>query len=353
MYSEDHANLKEAVDDLIKDAYNILPEIIVKTKPSDDRAKRSRAKWFERHRLHVLLEAAEETSKKIPKNVVSAPWFLAEFKATIEIIHRWQKNPIWKDLEPSLADKNHFTHTIGKLHIAENLLSSGHRVEIVPRGKDASPDLRIQAIGGTQDWAYIECYQPSMLVGKETAISKPQFEEIINTSMIKAKRQFAKKHPGILAIVCYNQSQKAIAFLKQKIADRLDDTNRPYLAGFLLVHQSILFNKDTNTISFQPIISFEFISNPSYFGRVDFEAYTPKNDPKLIRQHLFDVKTEDLLNNKINGISRETASTSVSDDRIRKTKNITLQTINEPLPNSRAISEKFFGAKESKLDSRA
>ena len=122
-------------------------------------------------------------------------WFLAELKATLEVIRRWKDDPRWRDIEPSLKDKNHFTHTIGKLRVAEHFIMCGHKAEIVPRGREASPDLRIRAIGGAQEWLYVECYQPSAFRGKLGKTSESVLDKIVSKSMAKARRQFKK---GIL-----------------------------------------------------------------------------------------------------------------------------------------------------------
>lgn len=106
---------------------------------------------------HVLLDAAEETREKLSENIVVAPWFLAEFKATIEVIGRWKNYPKWKDIEPSLTDKDCFSHTVGKLRVAEHFMKSQHKVEIVPRGENASPDLKV----------------PLLVLTRENALSHP------------------------------------------------------------------------------------------------------------------------------------------------------------------------------------
>jgi hypothetical protein len=153
------------VNQLIDDVNQLFLTTIEKTKASDDRAKIQHVPWYERHRLHVLLDAAIETKERCNRNIVVAPWFLTELKSTIEVSKRWQNKPIWKEIEPAFVNSTNFTHTIAKLYIAEYLSSKGHAVDIIPKGTDASPDLKVQAIGGTQEWINIECYQPYTLNG--------------------------------------------------------------------------------------------------------------------------------------------------------------------------------------------
>ena len=296
-------DLQMEIDGLVREAYDLLPEIIETTRPSDLRAKSQNAKWWNRHRLHVLLDAAEETRRKLSRNIVVAPWFLAEFKATLEIVRRWKDDPEWKHIEPSLKNKGNFTHTIGKLRIAEHFMTSDHKVEIVPREKDATPDFRIQAIGGTQDWLYVECYQPAALAGEPKEVPEKKLDGIVEKAMAKAKRQFGKKNPGVTAIFGYNQPTGIFENLKQKIANRLDQTDRPYLAGFLVLAQSILVRNSNGGISFAPILRVEFISNPSYFGRIDIVSGIPDNDSKS-REPPRSITTNEFLEKEIDSLAR-------------------------------------------------
>ena len=227
--------------------------------------------------MHVLLDAAIETKGSCHQNVVVAPWFLAEFKSIIDVSKRWQNKPIWKEIEPAFVNSTNFTHTIAKLHIAEYLSSKGHAVDIIPRGTEASPDLKMQAIGGTQEWINIECYQPYILNGGQK-VTTDDLENIVKKSMKKAKRQLGFKTPGILAIYGFNQNMESIAELKKMVKSRLQDTERPNLCGLLIVMFLVNFKKIQETISFTPSISLNFSPNPSYFGIVDIEGDEPEVD---------------------------------------------------------------------------
>jgi hypothetical protein len=153
MSEKANKELALVIDQLIEEATSLFVKIIEKTKTSDNRSKTQHSKWAERHRLNVLIDAALETRKTLTKNTVVAPWFLAELKATIDVIRNWRDCPQWNEIEPSLVNPENFTHTIAKLQIAEFLKREGHSVMIVPKRDTASPDLMIRAIGGTQDWA--------------------------------------------------------------------------------------------------------------------------------------------------------------------------------------------------------
>lgn len=223
--------LETVVEGLIQETYELLSKTINATKAEDDMLKQQRAYWTDRHRLHVLLEAAEATRRGLP-NAIVAPWFLSELRTTIDVVRRWQEKPSWKEIEPSLKTPTHFKHTILKFHVAEHFEKAGHKVEIVPRGESASPDLVLQAIGGTQDPIYVECYQPDALCGRVSDVSKKRAKKIVKMSMKKVERQLDRKIPGILAICGYNQSNRSLATLRQAVTHGLQKTSRPNHVGF-------------------------------------------------------------------------------------------------------------------------
>lgn len=339
--NENKNALKIIVEGLIQEAYELLSETLSATKEADDKAKQQGASWTYRHRLHVLLEAAEETRKGLPEVVVD-PWFLAELKATLDIVRRWQVKPSWREIEPSLKDPSHFKHTILKLHVAEHLEGGGHRVEIVPRGQNASPDLIVYAIGGTQDPVYIECYQPNALCDRPSDISAKEAKSIIEKSMKKAKRQLDNKTPGILAICGYNQSRNNLENLRHAIESRLQKTSRPNLVGILLMMLGVMLHKNKDNISFTSIRSANFIHNPSYFGRVGIEAKVPDDDPQLIKEPLIDISTDDLTSGDINLVislasAGNVSPTPVKNVRRKITRQRKLDIIEKPKQSSRVV----------------
>ena len=334
--------LEIVVAGLIQEAHELLSKTINDTKAADDKSKQHRVTWTDRHRLHVLLEAAEETRKNLPKNVVVAPWFLAEFQTTLNVVRIWQKHPQWKEIEPSLKSPTDFTHTILMLHIAEHLERGGHKVDIVPTGKNASPDLMLHAIGGTQDLMHIECYQPSALCGKPSDISAEEAESIVKKSMKKAKRQLGIRTPGILAIGGYNQSRSNLELLQQAIESRLQRTSRHNLCGIWLIMLGVLLNLDKNKQSFTPTINANFIPTPSYFGRVDIEANVPKGHPQLVKGRFIDINTANIGAGDINlatsfAIASNTSSMPVKKAKSRITRTKKLKIIEEPKKLSRAV----------------
>ncbi len=172
-------NISINLDSLTNDVKKIFKDVLKKTKASDIRAKKTGMKWYDRHRLHVLLDIAEESRKKISKNTIVAPWFLTELNSIKELALRWKDNPIWPELIKSMTNKEHFRHTIGNLRVAEHF-SRSHKVELVPVSGAASPDLRVQAIGGKQSWLYVECYQPTKLSGQVVEPTDRVLKKIVN-----------------------------------------------------------------------------------------------------------------------------------------------------------------------------
>lgn len=335
--SESEDDLWILIDGLIQEAYELLSETINATRAADERAKQRGVDWIHRHRLQVLLEAAEDTRKSLPNGVV-APWFLAELRATLDVVRRWREKPSWKEIEPSLKDPDHFTHTILKLHVAEHLERGGHKIAIVPRGASSSPDLMLHAIGGSQDLVRVECYQPSALCGRPTDLSAEEAENIVKKSMEKAKRQIGIKIPGILAICGYNQSSESVETPGQAVQSRLSKTSRPNLCGIELIMLGVLFSVDKDKRSFSSIVSANFMPNPSYFGRVGIEDKVPNSHPNLIESPLIDISTDKLLSGDINLVSAsKVGSAPVKKKRPTVTRVRKLSIIEEPERLSRSV----------------
>lgn len=335
--NENSEEIATTVNKLIQEAYELLADTIDATKATDDRAKRQRVDWTDRHRLHVLLEAAEDTRRSLPVTIV-APWFLAELRATLDIVRRWQEKPCWQDIEKSLNDAESFAHTIAMLHIAEHLEWGGHKVEVVAEGEKPSPDLMLRAIGGSRDTVVIECYQPSALCGKPSDLSPEDAEKIVKKAMEKAKRQVGSEMPGILAICGYNQSSRSLETLRETVENRLSKTDRTNLCGIWLVMLGVEFKTERDKISFRATRSAQFIRNPSYFGRVDIEAKEPSNHPNLIKSPLMDITTDRLLSGEVKPMPVNHAGPTLAKEaRTRATKVKRLNIIEKPKVLSRSV----------------
>lgn len=337
MADNENATLLSEIDRLIRQTYDLLSDVIEKTKVSDEKAKKHKLNWTKRHRLHVLLEVAQETKRSLARNIAIAPWFLAELKAIVEVISRWHNDPLWKEIQPCLVNSTHFTHTIAKLWIAEHLKSVGHPVKIVPKGETSSPDLTVQAVGGLQDWVYIECYQPSRLNGGEKVTTK-HIENIVKKAMKKAKSQLGGTAPGILAICGFNQPEEVIEQLKSATTKRLQETDRPNLCGILLVILGVMVKESEKGMTFTPTISVDFIPNPSYFGRIDVVSFTPTDDPNLIKEPLMDISTDALLRKQFtSGECRTEIFKHDTAPQVGVVKEEKLKVIEKPPANTRVI----------------
>ena len=321
---------------LIQEANKLLREVIQDTEASDNRARSQKAHWTERHRLQVLLEAAEETQKSAPNTIV-APWFLAELAATLDIVRKWRQSPRWPDVEKSLKDKEAFDHTIAMLHVAEHLKMDGHNVQLVKEGLEPSPDLMLKASGGTQDMVVIECYQPAALRGKPSKLDSKEAESIIETSMKKARRQIGTDKPGIIAICGYNQSAYNLKVLRGVAEKRLSKTDRINFCGFWLIMLSVVLTRRKSSLSFQPARSAEFIRSPAYFGRVDIVDRVPTDYPNLIKSELTDITTDALISGNIKTELRHIEPSSPKEVEVYRTKAVKLKVVQEPEQLSRCI----------------
>ncbi len=334
--NEGREHLKAAVDGLTEEAKELLPEVITSTEASDNRAKVQGVHWTQRHRLRVLLEAAEETRKSLPGTVV-APWFLAELRATLDVVRRWRQSPYWRNIEKSLKDKEAFNHTIAMLHVAEHLEWGGHGVEVVKVGPGPSPDLTLRAIGGSRDAVLIECYQPAALCGKPSELGIKEAESLVKKSMEKAKRQIGTDTPGIIAICGYNQSSDNLRMLREVVEKRLSTTDRANLCGFWLIMLGVAFSPQGGRLSFRATRSAEFICNPAYFGRVDIEAKVPKDHPNLIENNLADIPTDALVSGNVEAMLPRVEAAPRKEVKVSRIKSVKLNVMQEPKLLSRSI----------------
>lgn len=276
------------VAQLIQDTETLFSDILRETQAGDDRARKQRVDWPARHRLHVLLEAAKETAGRLPSGIF-APWFIAELMATNQVVHKWIDTAAWKEVRGALVNPTDFTHTILTLQLAERFQLEGHNVELVPRQRNATPDLRFSAIGGTQDWVYVECKLPRILDGRDLFLSEGRAKRTVNKALSKAKPQLGETVPGILAICSYSQPSRNLAALNRATEARLKFSSRLNLVGVILFSQGVLFKEVQGQYSFTPIVKVSFVHNPNYFGRVDMKVSTPAEDSTLVREPLVDV----------------------------------------------------------------
>lgn len=270
----------------------MLGSVIQRARPTYQRAKRAKSTWTERHALLVWIDAAEESLRLLPGSM-REPWLLAQLSACLEITRKWRRDSSWIWIEPCLVNSSDFTHTISMLTLAERMKGWGHEVQIIPHGQDASPDLRVRAIGGRQEWLQIECYQPRLLSGKPVALSTGNCYKIIKEAMKKGRRQLGGEKPGIIAICMYNQKRLNIQLLKAAVKSRLRRGSRESLAGFILMCQNNLQTNLAGNPSFTPGITLDFVQNPGYFGGIE------------IRSDAVDTAAESLIGQEIKESLRE------------------------------------------------
>ena len=256
----------------------LLGFVIKKAGPADERARLAKSEWTERHPLLVLIQAARESLRLLPGSV-REPWLLAQLSACLEVVRKWKEDPGWKGVEPCLVKASDFSHVISMLILAERIKAWGHKVQLVSHGRHASPDLRVQAVGGKQEWLQIECYQPRPLSGKPLRLSLADAYKITQEAMKKARAQLGNETPGIIALCMYNQPRSNIDLLKKIVEARLRETSRSSLAGFILMCRNNLQTSQEGSLSFSPVITLDFLQNPAYFGVVGIGSDVPKDSP--------------------------------------------------------------------------
>src|SRR2546422_6973059 len=345
----DVANVEVSLRQLVNRTYTLLGDIIKKTRDSDINAKRNKADWSERHRLQVLLAAAEATLKILPSGIVE-PWFLSELAETIITIEKWSTNTNWKEIKPSLASPRHFTHTVAKLRIADHLERQGHKVEIVPRGKDSSPDLKVKAIGGREEWIFVECYQPKSLNGRRANLSASELKQVIKRTMKKAKEQIGEKMLGIMAITSFNQSEANLKILKRALQERLLKTKMSNIIGIMIVSFDIWAKRINRDITFIPIYSLDVVLNPSYFGSVDADIAKDQSDPRMIKEPMLDTDIANIINGKVEQIAKglpklDPTEASFSTISVKKP----LKVIPAPEHGTRVVISRSTGSKRLPL----
>jgi len=286
-------DLQDTIDTMIREAQELFDAILPKSAGADRRAKVHRSKWSERHRLHVLLDVAKASAGILP-NRIREPWLLAELSAIIDVVKIWKKEPNWREIEPSLVNSTDFSHVVATLMVAEHLRESGHKVELIPTRANASPDLRVQAIGGKQSWIQIECKQPKILSGKPFKLSSAEALKVVNQTMRKGKRQLGNKQPGMLAICTYNQAEPNLDVLRQAIVTRLGSTSRDELAGIIMFSLNNLVTMKPGELSFSPILRFEFMKNPAYFGPIEISD-AARSDESLGTGHIIGTQVKEPL----------------------------------------------------------
>ena len=320
----------------LEEIRSLLGDIISRTQESDHQAKIRHADWSDRHRLHVLIDAAEATLSNLPSAIVE-PQFLAELAATVEKIRNASTKPNWEEIKPSLVSPTHFNHTLTKLQIAEHFERRGHAVELVPRGEEASPDLKLRAIGGKEEWLFVECYQPKTLNGKRKNLSEAEIKQVTKHSMDKAKEQIGEKSLGLLAISCYNQPKGNLKILRKAIEDRLRKTSRTNLAGIIITSFTTLVRREQGKISFIPIYNIDIVLNPSYFGNIGIDINTNVSDARRIKEPTIEVDGADLIAGKLAQISNTQNSVDDELNTEFKPKKINLKIIEKPQQNGRVI----------------
>jgi len=333
------AEFKDECRRLLNDIHNLLGKTIKNTKISDEKEKANNVPWFERHRLHVLIETAR-LALRTKDNAAFSPWFIVELRSIVNLVQRWKKDDIWKLIEPTLKSKTSFLHAIGQLTLHDILLKQGNNVTIVSTGGRPTPDLVLKAKAGTQETVYLEIYHPRSFSGKTAPLSIEDLRKIVKKSLNKAKRQLSVSHPGLIAIIAHNQHPANFLKLKELMAGRLDETKRLYLAGVIFLNLGINAVKVPSGISWSRIVRSSYLANPSYFGSVaiitDGAEETSSTIP--IVERATGIRTDELIGKKVSDIDLRNIETMVEEIHVeRKISTLHLDKLDDPNPRIHTI----------------
>jgi hypothetical protein len=87
-----------------------------------------------------------------------------------------------------------------------------------------------------------------------------------------------------------------------------------------------------------PIISVDFVPNPSYFGLVNVDSSVAKDDPRLIRETLIDIGSEDLISKRFGQLPRRDGVTHrVTQTVTTRAREEKLKIVQKPDPLTRAV----------------
>ena len=267
--SKGSSDPKAIIQEMITKASQLLGPLIEKTAASDRRAKTHGKKWPGRHRLLVLLDAAERSLETLPK-AIEEPWLLAELWHILRLMEKMKAGAMWRIIEPCLVDPTSFSHSVAILMMSHHFELGDFPVRLVPNRLEASPDLEVRTKGGNRSWVRIECYIPEALAGEPRRITKEDASRILNKTLRKSKRQLGSKRPGIVAICAYNQVPDYIGALKNVSRQRLSRISRHNLLGLIIFSQNIIMTALDGQLVFLPRLHFEFIGNHSYRGPIKF-----------------------------------------------------------------------------------
>ncbi len=237
--SKGSSDPKAIIQEMITNAGQLLGPLIGEISASDGRARIHGKKWSGRHRLLVLLEAAERSIEMLPRRI-EEPWLLAELWHILRLVEKLKVGPMWPIIKPCLKDPTSFSHSVAVLMMAEHFELGDFQVRLVPNRLEASPDLEVGTKGGARSWVRIECYMPEVLAGEPRRITNEEASRILNKAMWKTKRQLGSERPGIVAICTYNQIPDYIATLKTVARERLSRKPRHNLIGLIIFSQNTL-----------------------------------------------------------------------------------------------------------------
>ena len=113
---------------LADEVRSLLGSVLADTSESDLRYQRARADWWVRHRLRVLIEAADRVSKG-PTATERDLRFVSELASTMAVIRPLVRLPMWLKIVHALTYE--YNHAVIALHFAAAFESQGMRATLV------------------------------------------------------------------------------------------------------------------------------------------------------------------------------------------------------------------------------
>src|SRR3989442_6432324 len=112
--------LRATIEKLIQDAHELMGTIIGRAEPSDQRARRAKVEWTQRHPLLVWFEAAQESLNMLPR-AMREPWLPDPASGVFRNNSEWRTGTGWKENEASIVNPSEVSHLNSTLMLAARL----------------------------------------------------------------------------------------------------------------------------------------------------------------------------------------------------------------------------------------
>lgn len=258
----------EEIARLAADTRSLLHEVLSATSGTDGRQKRAVSPWWKRHRLWVLLEAADRVAKEPAIREVDLR-FAAELASTIAVLRGFISHIAWPQVSRALTSE--YTHTVVMLHFASHLQAEGLLPQLVESTSQATPDLEFAVPEGRVPF-FVEVYQPARLDGRISAVDPYLAKKLIAKAIGKAMKQLGKHRIGVVTIGGFNLSTESIDILERTARTHSTLPDMPSLAGLAIVSIGSAISQTPSGVSAQPLIHVRYALNHRYFAAITLKG---------------------------------------------------------------------------------